>query len=116
MDRIEQRVVVKYFFLKGHGRKRTQKEFVNTLQYHAVSLCAVKNWLRRFNSGALSCGDEERPGRSLILWARLFSAFRVTPAHFSVDRATIKSIPDRELGLRKFTRIWMPLSYQPKGD
>jgi hypothetical protein len=28
--------------------------------------------------------------------------------HFSMDRATIKSIPDRELGLRKFTRRWMP--------
>jgi hypothetical protein len=28
--------------------------------------------------------------------------------HFPVDRATIKSILDRQLGLRKFTRIWAP--------
>jgi hypothetical protein len=27
--------------------------------------------------------------------------------YFSVDRTTIKSILERELGLRKFTRIWV---------
>jgi hypothetical protein len=28
--------------------------------------------------------------------------------HFSVDRATINTMPDRELGLSEFTRRWSP--------
>jgi transposase len=66
MDRIEQRVMVKYFFLKGHGNKLIHKELVSTLQDNAISLSTVKNWLRRFKSGDLCCGDEERPRRRLI--------------------------------------------------
>jgi hypothetical protein len=38
MDRIEQRVMVKDFFLKGHGSKLIHKEFVITLQDKAISL------------------------------------------------------------------------------
>jgi hypothetical protein len=73
--------------------------------------------LRRFKSGDLSCGDEERPGRPLISLGPALQRFlkkfsfantRVMTEHFSMDRATIKSILDRELGLRKFNRRWMP--------
>jgi hypothetical protein len=49
-DRIEQRVMVKYFFLKGHGSKLIHKEFVNTLQNNAISLSTVNNWLKRKDS------------------------------------------------------------------
>jgi hypothetical protein len=113
MDGIAQRVKVKYFFLKGHGSKLIDKEFVSTLQDNAISLYTVKNWPRRFKSGDLSCGDEEQPGRPLISLGpalqRLlkkfpFASARVMAGHFSVDRSVIKSILDRELGLRKFTR------------
>jgi hypothetical protein len=75
MDRIKQRVMVKYFFLKRHGCKFIHKELENTLQDNAISLPTVKNWLKKFKSGDLSSGDEERPGRRLISLARLFSAF-----------------------------------------
>jgi hypothetical protein len=37
-----------------------------------------------------------------------FASVRVIASHFSADRATIKSILDRELGLRKFTCRWVP--------
>jgi transposase len=75
MDRIEQKMMVKYSFLNGHGSKLIHKELVTTLQDKAISLSIVKNWLRRFKSGDLSCGDEERPGRRSFLWARLIGAF-----------------------------------------
>jgi hypothetical protein len=75
MDRIEQRVMVQYFFFKGHDSKLIHKELVSTLQDNAISLSTVKNWLRIFKSGDLSCGDEERRGRHLISMGRLFSAF-----------------------------------------
>jgi transposase len=113
MDRIEQKVMMKYFFLKGHGSKLIHKEFVSTLQNNAISLSTVKNWVRRFKSCDHSCGDEERPGRPLIsmdpalqhfLKKFSFASARLMAGHFSVCQAAIKSILDRELGLRKYTR------------
>jgi hypothetical protein len=117
MGQIEQRTSVKYFFLKGRGNKLIHKELVRILQDNAISLSTVKNWHRRFKSGDFSYGDEERPGRPLISLGpglqRLpktfpFASARVMAGHFSVDRATIMNIVNRELGLRKFTHRWMP--------
>jgi hypothetical protein len=114
--------MVKYFFLKGHRNKLIHKELVSTLRDTAISLYTVKNWLRRFPSGELSCGDEERVGRLLISLVPALQRFlkkfpfaraQVMAGNFSVDRSTIKSILDRELGLRKFTRRWVHISYQP---
>jgi hypothetical protein len=109
-------MMVKYFFLKGHGSKLIHRELVSTLQNNAISLSTFKNWLKRFLSGDLSRGDEERSGGPLISLGPAFQRFleefpfasaRVRTGNFSVDRATIKSSLDRELGLRKFTRRWM---------
>jgi hypothetical protein len=117
MDHIEQRMMVTSFFLKGHGSKLIHKQLVSIFQDNTISLSTVKNWLRRFKSGELSCGDEERPGRLLIslglalqgfLKTVSFSNARVMTGHFSVDRVTIKSLLDRDLGLRNTTRRWVP--------
>jgi transposase len=67
--------MLKYSFLKEHVRKLIQKELVSTLQDNTISISTVKNWLRRFKSRDLSCGDEKRPGRLLISMGRLFSTF-----------------------------------------
>jgi transposase len=67
--------MVNYFFLKGHGSKLIHQDLVNTFQDNAVSLSTVKNWLRRFKSGDLSCDDKERPARHLSSLGRLFGAF-----------------------------------------
>jgi hypothetical protein len=66
MERIEQRVMVKYFFLKRHGSKLIHKELASTLQDNAISLSTITNRLKRFKSADLSCGDEERSRRPLI--------------------------------------------------
>jgi hypothetical protein len=116
MDRIEQRVMVKYCFLKGRESKLIHKELVSTPQDNAISLSTVKNWLERFKSGKFSCGDEERTGRPLISFGPALHCFLkkfpfasawVMAGNFSVDRTTIKSILDQELCLRKFTRRLM---------
>jgi hypothetical protein len=75
MDLIKQRVMLKYFFSQEHGSKRIHKKLVSTRQNNATSLSAVKNWPRKFKSGDLSYGDEERPVRPLISMARLFGSF-----------------------------------------
>jgi hypothetical protein len=113
MDQIEQRVMVQNFFLKGHGSKLIHKELVPAFQDNAISLATLKNWLTRFKSGDLSCGNEEWSRRPLISLDLILQCFlkkfpfasaRVMTEHFWVDQATIKSIHDQELGLRKFTR------------
>jgi transposase len=125
MDRIEQRVMVEYFFLKGDGSKLIHKELVSILQDNVISLSTIKNWLRKFKSGDLSCGDKERPGRPLISMGPAlqrflkkfpFASARIMAGHFSVDRVTIKSILDQEFGLTKFTRKWEShiLSFEQK--
>jgi transposase len=113
MDRIEQRVIVKYFFLKGHGSKLIHKELVSTLQDNAISLSTVKNWLRRFKIGDLS-GRRRRTawknsnffGLALQRFLKKFpfATARAVAWYFSGDRDTIKNILDWELGLGKFTR------------
>jgi hypothetical protein len=99
MDGIEQGVMVKYFFLKGYTSKLIYMELVSTLQSNVISLSTVKNCLRRFKSGDLSCGEEERPERPLIsmglalqrfLKTFPFASDRGMAGNFSVDRATIK--------------------------
>jgi hypothetical protein len=121
MDRIEQRVTVKYFFLKGHESKLIHKELVNTLQDNAIPVSIVKNWIRGFESGELSCREDELPGRPLISLGSVlrgflnkfpFASARVMIEHFSMDQATMKNILDRELILRKFTPRWVPISYR----
>jgi hypothetical protein len=74
-NRIEQRVKVKYLFLKGHASKLIHMEQVSTFQDNAISLSIIKNWFMKFKFGELSCSDEESPGRLLIFLDRLFSAF-----------------------------------------
>jgi hypothetical protein len=117
IDRIEERVMVKHFSLKGHRSRLIHKELVSTLQDNAISLSTIKNSLRRFKSGNLSCGDKERPGSPLVSLAPAlqrflkkfpFASVRVTTGHLSMDRATSKNILDRELGLKKFPRRWPP--------
>jgi transposase len=109
INRIEQRMMVKYFFLKRHGSKLIHKELVSKFQDSAISLSTLKNWLRRFKSGDLSYSDEKLPGRPLLsldltlqrfLKRFSFVNIRVMASHFSMDRSTIKNIIDRKLGLR----------------
>jgi hypothetical protein len=106
--------MVKYCFLKGRGSKVLHKELVSRLQDKAISLCTVKNWLKRFKYGDLSCGGEEWTGRLLISLGRAlqrflkkfhFSSVRVMTEQFSVDRAPIKSILDRELVFQSLLTI-----------
>jgi hypothetical protein len=109
-------MMVKIFFLKGHGSKLVHKKLMRTLQDNAISLFTVKNWFKRFKFGDLSSGDEQWPEKLLIslvpalqhfLKKFLFASARGMAKHFSVDQAAIKNILDRELSLRKLTRRWL---------
>jgi hypothetical protein len=57
---------------------------------------------------AWKTSDSLGPVRQRFLKKVPFASAQVRAGHFSVDRATIKSILDRELGSRKFTRKCVP--------
>jgi transposase len=117
MDEVEQRFVVKYFFLKGWGNKRITAELQTTFHDSALSSSTVKRWIRKFNTGDLSGDDDSRPGRPISILGPVgqkfldrypFSSARVISRHFRISPSTVKEILRRELGLQKFSRRWVP--------
>jgi transposase len=116
MDEFEQRLVVKYFRLKGRGNKRITAELESTFQGCALSRETVKRWLRKFKSGDLSCADLRRPGRPLTILGPVIKKFlkrhpfactKVMSRHFDISAPTGKDILSRELGLKQCTGRWV---------
>jgi len=117
MEKREQRFVIKFFFLKGLGSKKIHRKLQDTIGESAYCLAEVKFWLARFREGDLSCEDHERVGRPLAVLGTVlhkfltkhpFASARIMAEHFNLSHPTVKEILQREMGLRKFTRRWVP--------
>jgi transposase len=117
MDELEQRFVVKYFFLKGWGNNKISTELQTIFHDSALSSSTVKRWIRKFKTGDLSCDDDSRPGRPISILGPVlqkfldrdpFSSTIVISRHFRTSPSTVKEILRRELGLKKFRRRWVP--------
>jgi transposase len=116
MNELEQRFIVKYFHLKGRGNRRITAELENILQGSALSKKTVKQWLRKFKSGDLSCLDENRPDRPLTILGPVLKKFldkypfanvKVLSRHFDISPPTVEEILYHELGLKKYSRRWV---------
>jgi len=123
MNNVEQRVVIKFLWLKGWGNRRIHQELTAVLHYNSLSITQVKEWLRKFKSGHFSCEDEDRPGRPLsvvglslhkFLSRHPFTSAKVLAAQFQMHPTTIKEVLNRELGLRRFSRRWVPHLLTPQ--
>jgi hypothetical protein len=57
MDEVEQRFIVKYFFVKGWDNERITVELQSALHSSAVPNSTLKSWIKKFKSGDLSCDD-----------------------------------------------------------
>jgi hypothetical protein len=64
MDRFEQRVVLKFLFLKGLRYKAAQTEPSSVLGEQAYSLSQAKRWIRRFKDSNISCNENDDIFRS----------------------------------------------------
>jgi histone-lysine N-methyltransferase SETMAR len=122
MEKEEQRFVIKYFWMKNWGAKKIYQELVTTLGADAYSRSQIKIWLQKFKNGDLSCMDLPRPGRPLLTLGPQLDAFlqkypfasaRELAHHFLTSVPTIKEILQRELGMKKFTRRWVPHFLSP---
>jgi transposase len=119
MDEREQRFVIKFLWLQEQKNKAILTHLRDTLRGLAVALPTVKLWLRRFREGDTSCEDRSRAGRPLTILGEVLSkTFSKHPfaspeniaSHFDLRVSTVMGLLARELGLRIFTRRWVPYS------
>jgi hypothetical protein len=70
-------------------------------------------WLQRFRTGDLSCSDlicagrpplTLRPQVDAFLQKYLFASAGIITKHFLTTVSTIKTVPQRELGMKKFSQ------------
>jgi transposase len=117
MEREEQRFVMKFLGLEGWGAKRIHEELMSTLGGDSYTVSQIKIWLQKFRNCDLSCRDSPRSGRPpLTLGPQLetflqncsFARARIIAQHFLTTVPTIKDIFQRELGMIKFSRRWVP--------
>jgi hypothetical protein len=117
MEKEEQRFVTKFLWLKGWGAKRTHEELMSTLGDDSYGVPQIKIWLQKFRNADLSCKDSPCSGRPLLtLGARReafmqkypFASARLIAQHFLTTVPTIQDILQSELGMRKFSRRWVP--------
>jgi hypothetical protein len=64
MNHFEQRVVLKFLFLKELRYKAAHTELSSVLGEQTYSLSQAKRWIRRLKDGDLSCEDDDRSGRT----------------------------------------------------
>jgi transposase len=121
MEKEQQRFVIKFLWLKGWGAKRLHEE-LSTLGDDSYRVSQIKIWLQKFRNSDLSCKYSPRSGRPLlILEPQLealmqkypFASARAIAQHFLTTVPMIKDILQRELGMRKFSRRWVPHFLSP---
>jgi transposase len=122
MEKEEQRFVIKFLWRKGWRAKRIHKELISTLGDDSNGVSQIKIWLQKFSNGDLSCKDSLRSGRPLLTLGPRLEAFmqkepfvsaKVIAQHFLTTVPTIKDILQRELGMRKYSRSWVPHFLSP---
>jgi hypothetical protein len=110
---------MKFLFVKGLTYKAIHRDLSTVLGEDDVSLDTVKRWCRRFKDGSLCLADENRPGRpksdladsiSRLLEREPFLSARTLARKLESSRQTIKRVLATDLGMRKFTRRWIPHS------
>jgi hypothetical protein len=120
MEKRQHRVVMQFLWLRGERPHLISYELFATLGKDASSEDSVQYWIARFASDDISCEDISRAGRRLTDLAaplRLFlndypfASAHMLSQHFNVSATMVKEILARDLGLRKFTRRWVPHAF-----
>jgi hypothetical protein len=109
MDEVEQRFVVKYFFIKGWGSKKITAVLETTFHHSALSRLTVKRWITKFKNGDSSCDDNSRSDIPISILGQVlqkffdrypFSSTRIISKHFRISPSTVKEIVRQEMRLR----------------
>jgi hypothetical protein len=57
MEKSEQRVVIKFLWMKGLGARRIHTKVSRVLGDNSYRPASIEHWLARFREGDLSCTD-----------------------------------------------------------
>jgi hypothetical protein len=116
MEKSEQRVVIKFLWIKWLGARCIHIQLSGNLGDDRSSPAAIECWLARFREGDLSYPDHSRSDRPEIdfseCWRAYPDKFPFTSAnmmsrHFRIARGTIMEILQRDLGLKNFSHRWV---------
>jgi hypothetical protein len=111
--------VIKYFRIKRWGAKQIHQKLTVTVGDYGEGRFQIKIWLQTFRSGNVPCKNLPQPDRPpLTLGPQLEAFLRKYPfanapaiaKHFLTIVPIIKDILRRKLGMKKFSRHWMPHS------
>jgi hypothetical protein len=117
MEKSEQCLMIKFLWMKGLGVRRIHTKLSRVLGDDCYNTAAIERWHARFREGDLSCTDHSRsdcpviniPERSrTFLDKSPFESANMTSKHFRIARGTITEILQRDLGLKKLSRRWVP--------
>jgi hypothetical protein len=117
MDKSEQRILIKYFSMKGLGSRLIHNELQSVLRASVYSLSGMEKWVSRFKTGLPIGEDNPRPGRppsdlgsslAAFLLKFPFASARQMSKHFHASLTTNKKILSRQLGPRKLSRRRVP--------
>jgi hypothetical protein len=109
VEKSEQRVVIKFLWMKGLGAKRIHTKLSWVLSDDCYSSASIEHWLARFREDDLSCADHSRSGGSVIDISECLRAFldkfpfaraNIMSKHFRRVRGTIMETLQRDLGLK----------------
>jgi hypothetical protein len=103
--------------MKRFGARRIHTKLSWVLDDDCDSPAAIERWFARFREGDFSCAGHSRSGRPMIDISEClrtfldkfpFASSNMMSKHFRIARGTIMEILQRDLGLEKFSRRWVP--------
>jgi transposase len=108
--------------MKNWHSKKIHQELVTTLKTDACGRFQIKTWLQKFRNNDLSSKNTPRTGRPPLTLRQQLATFlqkypcasvRLLAQHSMTSAPTIKEILQREMGLKKFSRRWIPHFLSP---
>jgi hypothetical protein len=117
---VEQRVVIRFFTLKGSSPRDIHPELESVYGDEALCLRAVYKWYERFLQGRMELFDNPRCGRPVqndlgdafhgVLQEFPFTSCKSLCVYFRIAKATCLRILHDVLHSRKFNLRWVPHS------
>jgi hypothetical protein len=113
MEKSEQRVGIKFLWMKGFGARDIHTKLSRVLGDDCDSPVAIERWLARFRDGDLSCADHSRSDCLVtdiseclhtFLDKSPFASASMMPKRFRITRGTIMEILQREPGFETLSR------------
>jgi transposase len=120
---MEQRMVIRFFTLKGLAVQQIHSELESVYHKEAVTLTIVYKWSARFRAGRIKLPNDRRsirPGESdvatgifAMLDKRPFLPCKLIARQFWVAKTTCLRILREDLGLKKFHLRWVSHTIDP---